>query len=209
MPCFHKFAEQLNLEGLDYEPETLIVGTFNPAWPETNRAQWFYGRTDESCFWEVLPRVYGEESRVGSSVAEWKAFCKKHRIALTDLISCIDDANEQNAAHARMLGGYSDKAILHNFDDLEYTDIVRLLKSRPSIKYVYLTRGVTEAFWKHLWNPVAHYCNQHGLRERKLMSPTEEAQYHFEAYNIANASQPIARLEDYILLRWQQEWHGI
>jgi len=41
MPCFHKFLNYLNLETLDFEPTTLIVGTFNPEWPIGNNAMWF------------------------------------------------------------------------------------------------------------------------------------------------------------------------
>jgi hypothetical protein len=33
MACNHKFKSFLRLEKLDFKPETLIVGTFNPAWP--------------------------------------------------------------------------------------------------------------------------------------------------------------------------------
>lgn len=47
MPCNHKFQEDLNLERLDFKPTTLIVGTFNPEWPDGNQAQWFYGRTHD------------------------------------------------------------------------------------------------------------------------------------------------------------------
>ncbi|WP_411726187.1 hypothetical protein [Methyloglobulus sp.] len=32
MACIHKFASDLNLEQIDFEPTTLIVGTFNPGW---------------------------------------------------------------------------------------------------------------------------------------------------------------------------------
>lgn len=39
MPCNHKFLEFLNLEKLDFTPTTLIVGTFNPEWPDTNQGK--------------------------------------------------------------------------------------------------------------------------------------------------------------------------
>jgi hypothetical protein len=38
MACIHKFKNFLRLEKLDFKPETLIVSTFNPAWPEGNYA---------------------------------------------------------------------------------------------------------------------------------------------------------------------------
>jgi len=57
MACNHKFKKYLKLEKLDFIPETLIVGTFNPAWPAGNYAEWFYGRTSNNYFWEVLPNL--------------------------------------------------------------------------------------------------------------------------------------------------------
>ena len=207
MPCDHKFKEYLDLDKLDFEPTTLVVGTFNPAWPASNNAEWFYGRTDESYFWHVLPRLYGTESLLDKRATEWKLFCKEHKIALTDLICCVEDANEGNKAHSKILGGYSDKALVYNFDDHEYVNIVNLLKRYPSIKQVYITRGVTEAFWRHAWNPVMRYCNANEIRERKLVTPSDEVIYHYNTYNNEHAGEEIPDIKDYILMRWREEWH--
>ncbi len=207
MPCIHKFHKYLNLELLDFEPTTLIVGTFNPAWPASNSAEWFYGRTESNYFWDILPRLYGESSLISATPVEWKQFCHDKQIAITDLISSIDDAMPDDRKHQKMLGGFSDDAIEHNFDDLIYVSIVQLLRLHPSIKNVYLTRGVTDAFWRHLWNPVAHYCNHNNIHERKLLVPSGEASYQYEAHNIENPKNQIQLIEDYILMRWQNEWH--
>lgn len=207
MSCNHKFKSHLNLEKLDFEPTTLIVGSFNPEWPESNTAGWFYGRTETNYFWDILPRLYGESSLLKAQPAEWKQFCREKQIALTDLISAIDDAEQENKAHNRMMGGFSDDAIEYNFDDFEFVNIVGLLKRNPTIKNVYLTRGITEAFWRHQWNPVAHYCNHNKITERKLLTPSTDAAFHHELYNKENPGQIISQLEDYILQRWQKEWH--
>lgn len=207
MACRHKFYDDLTLGRVDFEPDTLIVGTFNPEWPAHNTASWFYGRTSESCFWDVLPRIYGEPSLVNSSDKEWKRFCRDRRIALTDLIGSVDDADPSDQDHEKMLGGFSDKAIVHNFDDFEFVDIVQLLRSHPTIRNVYLTRGITEAFWRHLWSPVMHYCNVNGLYEQQLITPCGDAAYHHSAYNAGHPAAPVAVLEDYILTRWRQAWH--
>ncbi len=207
MPCDHKFRDHLELEKIDFTPVTLVVGTFSPAWPETNTAEWFYGRTEENCFWDVLPRLYGEPSLIDAGPVAWQAFCRRHGVALTDLIACVEDADEDNKNHGKILGGFSDKAIVYNFDDLVFTNVVALLRRHPSIKNVYITRGVTEAFWKHLWHPVTHYCSVNGLHERKLLTPTDESAYHHEAHNQEAPQAAIARFADYVLLRWGQEWH--
>lgn len=207
MSCKHKFYTELKLAHVDYEPETLIVGTFSPEWPADNIAEWFYGRTDESLFWDVLPRVYGRESLLNNSVAEWRQFCKDQKIALTDLISEIEDADVASKKHQKMLGGFSDKAIMHNFDDFDFTNIVSLLQKHSSIKNVYLTRGITEAFWRHLWSPVMRYTNSNGLHERILLTPDDSATYQYEAYTTANPDIVMPALSDYLVMRWKEVWH--
>lgn len=207
MPCNHKFRKHLLLDGLDFEPETLIVGSFDPEWPASNTAQWFYGRTATTHLWEVLPRIYGEPSLIDAPAAEWQQFCRRNKIAFTDLISGIDDADPSKKNHDRMMGGFHDNALVYNFDDFVFTNIVGVLKQHPSIKNVYLTRGVTEAFWRHLWNPVAHYCSVNGLRERKMLTPDDSVAYHYKAWNQEHPDAQIPRLQDYILMRWRQDWH--
>jgi len=207
MPCIHKFQSYLDLNRLDFAPTTLIIGTFNPEWPTGNTAEWFYGRTAESCFWNILPRLYGEESLINATPTAWKQFCHDKQIAITDLISSIDDAMPDNPKHQKMIGGFSDDAIIHNFDDFSYVNIVQLLHSHPTIKNVYLTRSVTEAFWRHLWNPVAYYCNHNNIHERKLLTPSDVAEYHHSEYNGHNPGNQIPALSDYLLMKWEQEWH--
>ena len=208
MPCNHKFQSYLNLERLDFEPVTLIVGSFNPEWPAGNTAEWFYGRTADNYFWDVLPRLYGEQSLINATPTEWKQFCRDKQIALTDLISSIDDADQSNKEHNKMMGGFSDKAIQYNFDDFVYVDIVKLLQHHPTIKNVYITRGITEAFWRHLWNPIAYHCNVNKLHERKLLTPSgEDTVYQHSAHNHQHPDDVIPLLQDYILKRWQGEWH--
>jgi hypothetical protein len=207
MPCDHKFRSYLHLERINFEPVTLIVGTFNPAWPADNTAEWFYGRTADNYFWDILPRLYGEPSLINATPTAWKQFCHDKQIALTDLISSIDDADSNNPEHNRMLGGFSDKAIEYNFDDLVYVNIVQLLKQHPTIKHVYLTRGITEAFWRHLWHPAMHYCNHHHIHERRLLTPSNNARFQHEMYNKEHPDPQIPLLEDYLLMRWKQDWH--
>ena len=209
MPCNHKFQNELKLELIDHEPTTLIVGTFNPAWPVDNTAAWFYDTSATRYFWDVLPRLYGEGSLVNATQGEWKQFCRDKKIAITDLISSIDDADEDNPEHPKILASYSDKAIAYNFDDFGFVDIVDILRSRPTIRNVYLTRGITEAFWKHIWNPVMQYCNRNDLHERKLLTPADSAQYQHEAYNEQHKEHKIPLIEDYVLMRWQEEWHQL
>jgi hypothetical protein len=118
MPCPHKFQEYLKLEKLDFLPETLIVDTFNPAWPEGNYAEWFYGRVRNNYFWDVLPRMFDPELNLrqkGIHASEWKLFCNQRRIAVTDLIYSIEDADSQNSDHREAFKYYSDAFICRDF----------------------------------------------------------------------------------------------
>jgi hypothetical protein len=206
MPCDHKFQTELDLTHLDYEPTTLIVGTFNPAWPAANDAEWFYGRKTNNYFWDVLPRLYGEESLMDATVTEWKQFCKDKQVAVTDLISCLDDADPASPEHRKMLATYADKTLQYCFEDYEFVDIVQILQRRPTIKNVYLTRGITDAFWRHLWNPAMKYCSLHHMHERRLLTPSGDASYQHEAYNRAHPNTQVPLLENYILMKWKEDW---
>lgn len=206
MPCNHKFKKYLNLDRIDFEPTTLIVGTFIPEWPDGNPAGWFYSRPG-NCFWDVLPRLYGEPSLINATPSAWKQFCRNKQIAVTDLISAIDDADPGNPGHSKALTGGADRAFVYNFDDFDFVDIVKILRNHPAIKNVYLTRGITEPFWRHIWNPVMHYCNLNNLHERRLLTPSVSVTDQHETYNNQNPGNQIPLLEDYILMKWKPEWH--
>ena len=207
MPCINKFQSELELKLTDYAPTTLIVGTFIPDVPASTTTEWFYGNPANSCFWDVLPRLCGETSLADATAADWKLFCRNKEIAITNIIDSIDDADPDNPGHVKVLSSFSDAAIAHHFDDFNFVSIVRILQNLPSISNVYLTRGVTEAFWRHIWNPVMQYCSRNNLRERKLLTPSDSAAYQHEAYNKQHPDAQVPRLEDYILMRWKQEWH--
>jgi hypothetical protein len=206
MPCKHKFIDDLNLDNLGYDPTTLIVGTFNPSWPANNQAEWFYGRTARNYFWDVLPRLYGEASLINATHIEWKAFCKKYKIAITDLIFTIDDADEDNTVHQGLLGGFADNVIANDFNDYTFTDIVTLIQNHPSIDNVYLTRG-NDPFWNALWNPISLHCQANDKRCIKLVTPSKNARFSMFAHNrrYPNNQYNMASLNDFILMKWQNE----
>ncbi len=214
MACNHKFKSDLYLSNLDFKPETLIVGTFNPEWPAANTAQWFYGRTHDedgnqnNNFWDVLPRLYEEETLINAGPKEWRGFCRKKRIAITDLIASIDDAEEGETEHQKHLGNYSDKNIATKFKQHSPTKVDKILENHPSISNVYLTRGTGEIFWRNLWQPVVEYAGRReGIREATLLTPSGYAFYQQSRYNKKNREQPINALADFILYSWEQQWH--
>lgn len=205
MACTHKFQSDLELSKLDFLPTTLIVGTFNPSWPASNCAEWFYGRTQNNHFWEVLPRLYQEPSLISASPAAWKAFCQRHLIAITDLIASIEDADSENQEHHNWLKDYSDTKLAQKFKEHQWVCIKSLLQQHPSIRNVYFTRGVGAAFWRQRWQPVAEYAATHGIHCRTLLTPSGNARFQFSA--AYKQEHPVASLADFILSRWQEHWH--
>jgi len=194
MGCKHKFEKYLYLNDLGFEPTTLIIGTFNPSCIENNEAEWFYGRTKNNYFWDVLPRLYNESSLIDEDPCSWKNFCKKHKIAITDFIASIEDADINNPEHKKALERYSDKGIAETFKQFSFVDIVAILKAQPTIKNVYVTLSATGKFWGSLWEPIKEYSNANDIKAEFLLTPSGNARFQKK-----NKSIP---LNDFIYSRW-------
>ena len=211
MPCNHKFIQDLNLENLDFQPTTLIVGTFNPAWPANNQAQWFYGRTTRNYFWDVLPALYQQPGLRNIPAAEkpqaWKKFCQTNNIAITDLIGSVNDADEMNNEHHIFLGDYSDSNIANRFHDFALTAVVDILQNNPSIKSVYLTTKAQIPFFNEIWNAIENYCLENNIHCRRLLTPSGSARYQIPAGYVPQFPIYNGVLANYILENWHQEWH--
>jgi hypothetical protein len=98
MAIEHKFKEWLTLPDnlVTWEVEKLIIGPFN-ADINTNEASWFYGNTNRNHLWQILPELMREESLIRGSQSEWIEFCKKHKIAFTDLVTNFPNADSINS----------------------------------------------------------------------------------------------------------------
>ncbi len=98
---------------------------------------------------------------------KWKSFCHAHKIAITDLITSIDDASEEDETHLKSLGGYSDSAIAKGFKNFKDTDVVSILLQYPGISNVYFTR-VGDSFGKN-----------YGIRLKNIVIHTIEGILHY------------------------------
>lgn len=212
MACVHKFEAYLNLERLDFEPTTLIVGTFNPSWPLDNPAQWFYGRTKNNYLWDVLPRLYYPtiNLRQGNHI-QWKEFCAQNAIALTDIITCINDANDENEGHREILRSYLDTSIADYFNDFTFTSLVNILDENEAIQNVYLTRQSGVALFDEQWALIEQYSlanPKRNLHIRTLITPSASARFQITAYKLANPNDRTP-LRNFIHHSWQKQWHQI
>lgn len=209
MACKHKFIEYLTLERLDFEPTTLIVGTFNPEWPEGNYAEWFYGRTSNNYFWDVLPRIISPGLNLRQDGPDvWKKFCSEHKIAITDLIASINDADRNNSLHQKILGKFRDTDISISFHDIERTNIVGFMERFPSIKQVYLTRQFGNPFYDGLWAPIEDYCKAAGIYFAGLLTPSASARFQIKPYKALNPHDP-SPLRNFIYQSWKKQWHRL
>lgn len=207
MPCYHKFQEYLNLDRIDFEPETLIIGTFNPAWPQGNNAEWFYGRTRNNYFWDVLPRIHNSSLNLRKHGAHaWKTFCHDNRIALTDIITSINDANEDNEEHQAILRTYLDQTIADYFEDFTFTNIVDLLVHHPTISSVYFTRQPGINLFDQQWELVRKYAAKNGKNAINLITPSASARFQIRQYRLENP-QDKTPLRNYIFREWENAWH--
>lgn len=200
MACIHKFHQYLQLNNLDFEPTTLIVGTFNPGWENINNdAQWFYGRTRNNYFWDVLPRIYEDTNLRQQTHIQWKQFCSRNGIALTDLLQSINDANPENPHHIAAIQNFRDAEIANLFNDYMPTNIVEILQNKPSINKVYLTRQLGSPLWDNLWSNIVEYCQLHGVSTQTLLTPSASARFQMDG----------GQLRDFIYNEWSNVWHPI
>jgi hypothetical protein len=75
MSCHHRFLGLHNPNSLlpNWEFDILIIGTFNPKWNFSNgqNAEYFYGRTRNNYFWDVLPMVFEKDGLRNENVKKW------------------------------------------------------------------------------------------------------------------------------------------
>jgi hypothetical protein len=88
---------------------------------------------------------------------------------------------------------------------LQLVQITEILKSYPSIKNIYLTRGATQGLWKQLWKPVKEYCKDNDLTCNELLTPSGYAFYQFTKEKRKNFDS----LSAFIVSKWASKWHKI
>ena len=198
MPCLHKFDNDLSLDWLSFEPEILIIGTFNPGWEVLNNdAPWFYGRIKNNYFWDVLPRLYKEDSLRFQNEIKWKEFCARNKIAITDLLQSINDADENNPKHVTDLQNFRDDLIVRKFNELVPNNIIKILTDHSNLRHVYFTRQLGSSLWDNWWHDVVNWCNLHNIRTQVLMTPSANARFQMDGGN----------LSDFIYEKWSENWH--
>lgn len=116
----------------DADSKILILGSFPSV---KSREQGFYYGHPMNRFWKLLAALYGEETP--GDILQKKAFLKKHRIALWDVIESCE------------IAGSSDSSI----GDVVVNDVGRVLKE-AKIKTVYTNGKKAESLYRKYVEPV-------------------------------------------------------
>ena len=206
MPCNHKFFEYLNLDNIGFEPEYLIIGTFNPEWPAENYANWFYGRTNNNYFWEILPMMFEKDSLRHSDHLDWKNFCAENKIAITDLILSINDADQENQNHYSIISNFQDTKFTNEFEVFNMTDIIGILNNYPSIKKVFFTRNQGVELFDDRINLIRNYCTENNIYFSYLLTPSKNARFQMRGYEPTNPNLE-RTLPNFIYEKWLENWN--
>lgn len=177
MPCFHKFyghANHMNgAYGLlpNWDANTLIIGTFNPedTWAPNNLANYFYGRLT-NYFWSILPKFVCEQAIDQQDIPTQINFLQRNRIALTDLLISINDAN--NPDHINWITNFRDNN-LNLFNDLQWNtqNILDYIIDKNIIA-VYFTRiGDQEPFGQQI-SIIEDFCDRNRIINFRLHTPS-------------------------------------
>ncbi|MBS1640666.1 MAG: hypothetical protein JSR12_11485 [Bacteroidetes bacterium] len=175
MSCYHKFIYDLQLEYVDWEVSTLFVGTFNPGWASctNNNSEWFYGRTARNSFWNSLSLLH-EGYKIESGKSEWLDFCRRNELAVTDILACIDNADENNPIHQTKICKFKDDDLAQF--DVTINNIPQILNEHPKIRQVCITRQTLTEFWEDIFQDLLTYIDAHNnISLIKLRSPSRGA----------------------------------
>jgi len=185
MPIQHKFyhkdwgngfaTERAILTTTPYDPEVLILGTFNPTMPG-NMADFFYGR---NYFWPAFANLFTHGQPLLLSRRDHQAvpepmlqhifdLCELLRLSFADLVAGIlhhdNPAYEEIPPNQVLFDGDFINIIqdqgLHALDLVHQTDwntdaVIDYLCHTPTIHTIYFTRqptGIWEAPWKAIRN---------------------------------------------------------
>ncbi len=200
--CLHKSSRYLKLDYVNWEVNTLFIGTFSPGCCANNYAEWFYGRTSRNMFWDTLGFYYENNPMLGKNgnTAEWMAFCKRNKLAVTDLIRAINGINPEDQSIADSLcknfSDYKLEPFIQN-GMAESNQVEQLILNSPKLqklRCVYLTRATSQSPWNILWNPVANACAQRGINATGLLTPGGYNRYQFRSDKFPRTPENLAEL---------------
>ena len=182
MPCQHRFHDILMPQ--QDRLRFLFIGTFNPEWDaaNANNANYFYGRAS-SLFWCILPHAFNDNCLVDKEREEWEEFCAANNIGLTDIISCVTNADQNNQEHIDLLTlGFKDDNLDKKTNgqftfNLDFTtqQLTQLIDdNHQTLRGVFFTRSTNQGIgriWQQ-WQNVSQHCQNLGIYSNGLPTPS-------------------------------------
>ena len=182
MKCIHKFYGIKDYDELlpNWIFNKLIVGTFNPSndFHSLNTANFFYQR-EKNYFWDVFPLFYDSNPIRKNDATGQKDFLKKKLIGITDILISINDADQNNEQHKKLISTVRD-------DDIETFN--SFTWNTQQIIDVIIEKRITEVYFTKLGLPSKEYnskdtfeyqmrliethCNKNSIHNKRLHSPT-------------------------------------
>jgi len=175
MSCEHRFLSDLNpSNGIEY----LFIGTFNPFWDSNSSsilpAIYFYGRSRNN-FWTIIPNIFGGLSLKKSSKEVFVKYTDEKKIGITDLITRVMNADENNPSDVNNLTkGFCDSKLAKYELEFSTESILNFIdKNKATLRGVYLTRstsGGIKKIWAE-WQKITTICSKYSIETVALKTP--------------------------------------
>ncbi|MFN8407639.1 MAG: hypothetical protein U0X71_09205 [Sphingobacteriaceae bacterium] len=184
MSCPHRFLGYHAADSLlpDWEFDYLFIGTFNPVWDFSTgeNASYFYGRTKNNYFWDLVPEIWALQKMRTLDVAKWQQLLQQHQIGVTDLIRNIEDANPQNAQHQCWLKSKSDGDLVR-FQQIVWntSEILRVIARKQKLKGIFVTNQRAPGKIEHQIQLLEQAANRHQIYFARLITPSGGARFQF------------------------------
>ena len=150
--------------------------------------------------------MFQEKSlRINFNYKDWKNFCLRNQVALTDLITSINDAEEVNQYHVEVISKFRDTEFAKTFKNFEMTNILGILENNPSIEKVFFTRNQGVDLFDNEINIINEYCVNHNILFSYLMTPSKNARFQMRGYEPQNPKLK-RNLSNFIYERWLANW---
>ncbi|PAC28756.1 hypothetical protein [Flectobacillus sp. BAB-3569] len=177
-----------------YNPQVLILGTFNPLTnEEDNMADFFYGR---NWFWTCMFNLFHHQAihlltqrkftqipNYNPTLDEIKVFCEKYKLTFADLISTVLFNNniEYNLHRNKALIVNEEYDLINDGDlgklnainQVEWTteDLKKYITETPSLHTVYFTRQPAEPYTTQ-WTILKNHDYGRIVEFKKIFTPS-------------------------------------
>lgn len=185
MACLHRFFGKHIINSLlpNWEFEYLFIGTFNPAWNFNagQSAPYFYGRTRNNYFWDLVPDIWDNKKMRNSNPVDWEQFLQQKGIGITDIIKGIKDADQNNEQHVTWLKDKSDTGLVR-FQNINWntSEIHALINSnKKKLKGIFITNQKAPDIIEVQIQIIEQAAIQKEIPFVRLMTPSGGARFQF------------------------------